>query len=225
MSPGIPALLDEFLGTRGRARRVGAADDIEQPFDRELFLRDFATVARRTRHAPLDLAPDELARLRAAGVDWPITPWTLDDLARASLVLAAGARLDDVAFERLVGDLYDHGDNHERAAVLRVLALLPDPVRFLDIAVGACRLHIQPLFEAIACENPYPGRYFPELNFNQMVLKALFTGVPLARIVGLDDRITPELVRMADAYASERAAAGRSIPEDIGRIAAVRGNP
>ena len=61
-------------------------------------------------------------------------------------------------------------------------------------------------------------RYFPELNFNQMVLKALFIGSPLARLVGLEERITPELVRMAEDYAAERRAAGRSVPEDIALI-------
>ena len=51
-----------------------------------------------------------------------------------------------------------------------------------------------------------------------MVLKALFTGVTLARIIGLDERVTPELGRMAADYASERRAAGRSVPEDLSRI-------
>jgi hypothetical protein len=54
------------------------------------------------------------------------------------------------------------------------------------------------------------------LNFNQMVLKALFNNVPLARIVGLADRANNELARMANDYAAERRAAGRAIPGDIG---------
>jgi hypothetical protein len=74
------------------------------------------------------------------------------------------------------------------------------------------------VFEAIACENPYPAAHFPELNFNQMVLKALFTGVALERVIGLDGRVTPELARMANDYASERRAAGRSVPADIWRV-------
>ena len=65
----------------------------------------------------------------------------------------------------------------ERQAVLRVLALLPEPARFLAIALDACRTSTQPVFEAIACENPYPAAYFPEASFNQMVLKAVFTEV------------------------------------------------
>jgi hypothetical protein len=65
------------------------------------------------------------------------------------------------------------------------------------------------------CENPYPAAHFPEPAFNQLVLKAYFIGVPVLRILGLDRRKTPELRRMAADYASERRAAGRSVPADI----------
>ena len=102
--------------------------------------------------------------------------------------------------------------------------MLPAPERFLGIAVDACRSHIQPLFEAIACENPYPARHFPELNFNQMVLKVLFTGVALERVLAFENRVTTELGRMAADYASERRAAGRSVPQDIGQLTGERGD-
>ena len=78
-----------------------------------------------------------------------------------------------------------------------------------------CRTNILPLFESLACENPYPARYFPELHFNQMVLKAMFNSVALARIVGLPERRNAELSRMSTDYAAERTAAGRSVPADI----------
>jgi hypothetical protein len=123
----------------------------------------------------------------------------------------------------LIEDCYSQGDNRERQAVLRALPLLPMPERYVAIAVEACRSSIQPLFEAIACENPYPATHFPELNFNQMVLKALFIGVAVERIIGLDARVTPELVRMAEDYASERKAAGRSVPSDIWRLVGEKG--
>ena len=70
------------------------------------------------------------------------------------------------------------------------------------------------VFEAIVCENPFPAAYFPDLGFNQAVLKAMFIEVSVRRIEGLSSRITPELRRMASDYASERRAAGRAIPED-----------
>ena len=93
--------------------------------------------------------------------------------------------------------------------------MLPDPSQYLPLAIDACRTNILPLFEAVACENPYPSRHFPERNLNQLVLKALFNGVALVRIVGLETRANAELTRMATDYAAERAAAGRSIPADI----------
>jgi hypothetical protein len=72
-----------------------------------------------------------------------------------------------------------------------------------------------PVFEALACENPYPSQYFPERNFNQVVLKAMFNSIALERIVGLKSRLNPELSRMARDYAAERTAAGRSVPADL----------
>lgn len=95
------------------------------------------------------------------------------------------------------------------------MPLLTAPERFRAIAIDACRTNILSLFEAIACDNPFPARAFPDLQFNQLVLKALSNSIPLSRIVGLDRRANAELARMADAYASERAAAGRAVPADI----------
>ena len=71
------------------------------------------------------------------------------------------------------------------------------------------------MFEALACENPYPAAHFPERNFNQMVLKALFNSIELSRIDGLSGRRNAELSRMARDYAAERRAAGRAVPADI----------
>jgi hypothetical protein len=51
-----------------------------------------------------------------------------------------------------------------------------------------------------------------------MVIKAIFLGLSVDRIVGLDARITPELLRMAEGLASERRAAGRPVPVDINSI-------
>jgi hypothetical protein len=95
-------------------------------------------------------------------------------------------------------------------------SLLPAPDRFLALVIDACRTNILPVFEAVACENPYPSRFFPERNFNQLVMKALFNGVRLDRIVGLAARANIELARMATDFAAERRAAGRPVPADIG---------
>jgi hypothetical protein len=186
--------------------------------DRGALLEAFTAATRRLGRTRLAPTEEEIARVAGAGVSWPIGTWGADELGRVALLVEAAAHWPEADLPGLVEECYRQGDGAERQAVLRALPLLPGPERFLEIAVDACRSHIQPLFEAIACENPYPARHFPELNFNQMVLKALFTGVALARILGCDGRVTSELSRMAADYASERRAAGRSVPSDIGRL-------
>jgi hypothetical protein len=134
------------------------------------------------------------------------------------LLLEQLRNLDRDRQSELIAELFTKGDSSERASVLRLLPALPEPERFVSVAVEACRTHVRDVFEAIACENPYPADHFSELAFNQMVLKALFLEVPLARIEGLARRKNSELARMADAYRSEREAAGRSVPADVREI-------
>lgn len=132
----------------------------------------------------------------------------MDELARAALVHALYPKLSPQ-------ELWAHGDNRERQAVLRVLPDLPAPGEHVALAVEACRSNVLTVFEAIACENPFPAAHFSELQWNQMVLKAAFNGVALARIRGLPERRNAELARMARDFAAERRAAGRPVPADL----------
>jgi hypothetical protein len=142
--------------------------------------------------------------------------WQLEDGARLLFLLERHhASASEAAFLEAASSCYEQGDAREQQSWLRAAPFLPGAERFLPLVVDACRTNILPLFESVACENAYPSRHFPERNFNQLVLKALFNGVALARIVGLAARANPELARMASDYADERRAAGRSIPRDI----------
>src|SRR5262249_62354972 len=102
----------------------------------------------------------------------------------------------------------------ELPALVAVPPSLPQPGELRDFAAEACRTSMQDVFEAIAAENPYPSAHFPEPNFNQMVLKAVFVGAAVDRIEGLYRRVTPELRRMAEDYAAERRGAGARGPRD-----------
>ena len=203
---------------------AGAVAAARAPLDREAFATAFALAARRAGRTVPEPAPTDGARLRAAGVTWPVASWGLDGLTRSGLLLHAAAGLAPGELEALVEECFLQGDTRERQAVLRTLPLLPDPDRFVPLAVEACRTSVQPVFEAIACENPFPSVYFPEASFNQMVLKAVFIEVAVRRILGLEGRITPELRRMAADYASERRAAGRSVPDDVAYLLGENGS-
>ena len=175
--------------------------DVAQPFGPA-----FAAAGRTLGKAPVDVTA-----IRAAGLVVP-DDLARDEAGRMALVLVQVERVPDaIAFVR---DLWRRGEVRERQAVLRVLAALPAPERFVEIGIDACRTNVLDVFCAIACDNAFPARHFPDAAFNQMALKALFIAAPVGRIHGLAGRKTAELTRMAEAYASERRAAGRPVPED-----------
>jgi hypothetical protein len=168
---------------------------------------------------PFRLASGDAALFKKFDMDFDT--WTIEDAGRLVLLLAR--RRDGASVDAFVADVvacFEQGDAREQQSWLRAVNVLPEPARFLPYAVDACRTNILPLFESIACENPYPARYFPDLNFNQMVLKALFNGVSLVRIAGLAGRLNADLARMANDYGAERRAAGRTVPADISLVTA-----
>jgi hypothetical protein len=182
---------------------------------RALDLCAIYTKARRLGRAPVSLNAAEQGDFERLASGLQFDHWTLEDAGRAALLLASAAA-DPHGFVRAATDCYEQGDSAEQQSWLKSTALLPEPQQLLPIVIDACRTNILPLFEAVACENPFPARHFPERNFNQMVLKALFNNVALTRIAGLAGRHNADLTRMAADYASERRAAGRTVPSDIG---------
>jgi hypothetical protein len=187
-------------------------------------LERLGEASRRVGKTTVSLAPEERADLGSPDLAALVDARGADEVARIALLALAAERLGAGELEALVEAWWAQGDSREKQALLRALPFLPEPERFLATAVEACRSHVQPLFEAVACENPFPATHFPEPNFNQMVLKALFIGVSTGRIQGLTGRVTPELRRMARDYQQERVAAGRTVSEDIRRLAAAEGS-
>lgn len=209
LAPALTPALAEALAAALAARPIS---DIE-------LLALFARVGRTLGAAELALAPAQREQLSALGYRAPERA-SRAQLARMGLLVEACAALEPARHTALLLRCYRTSGNEERAALLRVLPLLPQPERFLAIATDACRTHVQDVFEAIACDNPYPARHFDQASFNQLVVKALFVGAPLARVEGLRARDNPELSRMVRDYASERRAAGRAIPADVALVIA-----
>lgn len=182
----------------------------------ERVLADEGLLQQRTRvrvafaQAARKLGPQGSEQVPVGG-----TSRTLLDAARTRLLLAALTRLPPAEQVALVEELHRTGAQSEQCSVLRALPLLPEPERFATLAISACRTNSLEVFRAIASDNEYPARHFPPLHFQQLVLKAIFLGVPVADIVGLRERVSPELRRMVSEYASERRAAGRPVPADV----------
>lgn len=179
-------------------------------------LTAYPAAAMRAGRGPLDLSITDRRELGAVAPQIGFHLWAREDAARALLLIAhraAGHTGDAFVADALA--CFEQGDAREQQSWLRAIALWPEAKAFLPHAIDACRTNIIPVFEALACENPYPAQHFPDRNFNQVVLKAMFNGIALQRIVGLPSRLNDELSRMARDYAAERTAAGRSVPADI----------
>ncbi|MEM8882853.1 MAG: EboA domain-containing protein [Planctomycetota bacterium] len=168
--------------------------------------------------------PDEARMFRAfssAPRHFPHEPigygsWTQAEAARVELLLAySGTDADSyvVTCDRLC----QAADVRELVAFYKALPLLPWPDRHALRAAEGVRSNITDVFCAVAHDNPYPSEHFDDVAWNTMVLKALFIGVELAPIVGLDERANPALMRMLCDYAHERWAAGRTVSPELWR--------
>jgi len=171
---------------------------------------------RRVGRMDLAPPPDEIAAAEKLRPRWQPQLWGTDEAARIALVLATH-RGDDESFAARVDRLCATGELTEQVAYLKGFAIFPAAHALRGRAREAVRSSIAPVFEAIACRNPYPHDYFDESAWNQMVVKCVFSGLPIEAIVGLRERRNPELVAMLRDLVSERTAAGRAIPDEVHR--------
>jgi hypothetical protein len=157
--------------------------------------------------------------IRTACGPLKIAAWSAGDAGRACLLLAAG--LDDASEAadeqqaRQVAELFRAGDEGERVSLVRALCLLSTPCAAVATARQAGRINSLRLYAGLALDNPFPAACYGERDFNQVVLKCLFNGLPIGRIDSLDQKANPELSRMCQDYFDERVAAGRAVPSDI----------
>ena len=185
---------------RARAELAAAADPLAT------LERLFVNARRKLGKNPVTAS----AAVHSAGV--PLVGWQASDVGRALLLLDASARAAPAA---IVGELFRSGDESERSAIVRCLALLPAAETLKPTALEAGRMNSAALFGALALDNPYPATHYTDHEFNQLVLKAMFMGLGIAAVLGLEQRANAELARMCGDFFDERTAAGRSVPVDI----------
>ncbi len=141
---------------------------------------------------------------------WSPERWTLLEAVRVALILAHPDQRDS-AFAKALEECFRYADEGETCALHRSLAHLPLGHRFRWRAAEGCRSNMRSIFEAAACDTPYPATFFDEPTWRQLVIKAVFIDAPLWRVHGVDDRLSPELARMALDLADERRSAGREV--------------
>lgn len=139
--------------------------------------------------------------------------FTLAEVIRFLYILLTLEQNIDVKL--LAKNYYQYGDESEKVTLLKLLTLFDRQGEVLQTAIKACRCNSLVEFSAIALRNDFPAYYFPELNFNQLVLKSLFMGLEIDEINGLSTRLNEKLSNMCFAYAVEQALAERNLPSSV----------
>ncbi len=180
-------------------------------------LRFTSLLSLASRHAPrAALEPGEAGReaASAALAGWNPERWRMLDAARAALILARRDLAKESA-DRAIEDAFQCADEGELRALYRALPLLPKPGRFAPRMGRGCRSNMISIFEAAACDSPFPQQFFDDIAWRQLVIKAVFIEAPLWRVFGLDSRLDSELARMALDLIDERRSAGRLVQPQV----------
>lgn len=184
--------------------------------DRRALYLSFGLAVRKTGKAELSLSAEELTTAEQARPGWNPSGWSIDQAARVFLVLHYPST-DAADFRKTLDQMFATGEVHELVALYQALPLFPHQELFVERAAEGIRSNIRAVFLAVAHNNPFPAEQFSDDQWNQMVLKALFIGVTLDPIVGLDRRANADLARILLDYAHERWAAKRPVSPELWR--------
>ena len=180
------------------------------------FFLAFSQASRFFKKESLKLTEAERIQASALVDGFEPAHWDLLQTTRTYLLLQFCPEKE--AWLKAVNQLFETGDMNEQQALYAALPVLPYPEELLTRAIDGCRTNMTLVFDAIALNNPYPAKYFPEANWNQLVLKSIFMQRPLYRIQQLDERRNLALADIASDFAHERWAAGRPVMPELWRL-------
>lgn len=144
--------------------------------------------------------------------------WNKSDVTPALLGrLFFLSKLNDleINYVKTIQYFFERADLNESIALYSSLSILKCPTQWLNKASDGLRSNMQPIFESVALENPYPFLHFSIDQWNQMVLKAIYLDSKIQKIHKLDQRMNDDLSEMFINFAQERISAGRDIPVSL----------
>ncbi len=139
-----------------------------------------------------------------------VNDWPLVRLIRV-WVLMHIPPLETSAYVSLIEQLFTYGDVEELAALYAALPVYHHPSAWRSRCTEGIRSNMGPVRHAVMVRNAYPSRFLEEGEWNQLVLKAFFTGEDIPHIIGLKARNNARLAQALVDYAYELHAAKRPI--------------
>ncbi len=191
-------------------------EKIEKSGDSNSLFISFSQASRYFKKVSVSPSKDFESKIKSNYANLEVSYWNFLQIARTYLVMQLP--LEKGKWFKTVNQLFETGDLYEQQALFAALPVLPFQEELIPRAIDGLRTNISLVFDAIALNNPFPPTYFPESNWNQMVLKAIFMQRPLYRIQNLDERRNPALAAIARDFAHERWAAGREVMPELWRL-------
>jgi hypothetical protein len=185
-----------------------------QEFNEKDFFLAFVGAPRFTGKTQWQLTDNQILEAERLRKGFRPQNWAIDQTSRVVLLLALPTQ-DENSYLKILDKLFETAEVSELVALYASLPLLPLPHLHINRASEGIRTNIAPVFEAVALNNPYPMEYFSETAWNQLFLKAIFTGKKIWQIEGVAERANADLARICSDYAHERWAAGRLITPEL----------
>jgi len=182
------------------------------------FYMSFSRAVRMFGKDKLNYNANELKNADELHKNW--TPPSSVDKAVRLLILLQISDENEPEYLTMIENLFASGNVGEMVALYSALPLMSYPEKLIIRCMEGVRTNMGEVFEAVANHNPFPAEYLSEDAFNQMVLKCLFVGKPLYKVVNLQFRLNKNLARMANDYAHERWSAERKVNPELWQLVA-----
>lgn len=141
--------------------------------------------------------------------------WKAIELARFQSLANLLQALEQKKRRGVLETCLRYADDNEKQAICKGFCLLDPAGECQSSIANLCRTNNRDLFAAIALENSWPAQHFSDMSFEQMLLKALFLGLDINKVVGVKERHSQRMSRLAFDYLSELIAANRTWPPSI----------
>ncbi|TDE16672.1 EboA domain-containing protein [Dyadobacter psychrotolerans] len=188
----------------------GATDALE-------LMTAFVACPRFLSKKIIEITPEQSWELNVEIPGFSVEGWSLVRLSRVWLLTQLDSS-EKETYVKNISTLFDTAEMNELVALYSALPLLSYPDEWLFRATDAVRSNMGFVFDAIALHNPYPGKYFSEQAWNQLVLKTIFNDKPIHFIESLESRLNENLAMILSDFAHERWAAGRSVAPQVWRL-------
>jgi hypothetical protein len=187
---------------------------LSKNFSIQNFYTAFTSAPRFVGKQNLNLNPSELIAVEALRKGFTIENWTVDRATRILFILYLPTE-DAENHVSILSKVFQTAEVNELVALYSALPLLPFPEKYVYQCTEGIRTNIAPVFEAVALNNPFPAEFLDENAWNQLFLKAIFTGKKIYKIQGIKQRANSTLAQICSDYAHERWAAGRKVTPEL----------